>query len=174
MNSQHLLLLAACGLLAAGCSASPTYACGSPQGGKCQSVTQAYLAALGKRLKGGSQDTASNGQPDAARVTQYIPAGVAIRSLPQVMRVWIAPWEDSNGVFHDQSYNYFVADSGEWTLRANTARSIYANGYQALERPTEKQPAASADSKVGDAGKPAAAITQADAQAQAFDFMQGD
>ena len=166
----------AAAVLLAGCSASPAYTCGSPQGGKCQSVTDAYLSALGKKLKGrsGSDADTPNGNGLAetrARVTQYVPEGVAIRSSPQVMRVWVAPWEDNNGVFHDQSYNYFVADSGEWTLRANTEKSIYANGYKALARPTEKQPVGGNDAPAKPA-KPA--MTTAEATASALDFAAGN
>ena len=83
--------------------------------------------------------------------------------------MWIAPWEDNNGVFHDQSYNYFVADRGEWTLRANTEKSIYANGYMALERPTEKQPAGT-----GDKPKDKPAMTTQAATESALDFAAGN
>lgn len=160
-------------IILSGCSTTPQYACNAPDGGKCQSVTAAYQAALGKKAKAEkvttNSNTASNGtnatQAKPA-VTQYIPEGVAIRSMPQVMRVWIAPWEDNNGVFHDQSYNYFVADAGEWTLRANVERNIYANGYMALERPTEKAAVDSSTAKKTE--KPAMTKEQAAAQAQDF------
>jgi conjugal transfer pilus assembly protein TraV len=171
--------LALSALLLSGCSTSPSYACGSVQGGKCQSVSASYLMALGKNLKGSgsTSDKAGKGgkavEATGARVTQYIPEGIAIRSMPQVMRVWVAPWEDNNGVFHDQNYNYFVADSGQWALSANTEKSIYANGYMALEHPTEKEPTGAADSSKKPA-KPVSAMTKADAQGQAQDFMAGE
>ncbi len=174
-----IILLAALAL--SGCSTSPSYACGTPQGGKCQSVSDSYLSALGKKLKGGaSSATSATATPDkqgkpaveaTARVTQYIPEGVAIRSLPQVMRVWVAPWEDNNGVFHDQSYSYFVADAGEWSLRANTEKSLYPNGYALLERPTDKDPTPTTDSKTK---PPAAAMTTQQAESAAVDFMAGE
>lgn len=178
MKTHYLVATLSAVLLASGCSTSPNYACGSPQGGKCQSVSDSYLMALGKKLKGsvgeGSKGMDAKAVEASAGVTQYIPEGVAIRSMPQVMRVWLAPWEDSNGVFHDQSYSYFVADAGEWTLRANTEKSIYANGYMALERPTEKEPA-----KTGSDGKDTKpvsatpAITRQEAEEQARDLMAG-
>ena len=176
MKSFPLIVMLLGVLLLSGCSTSPNYACGTPQGGKCQSVSDSYLGALGKKLKGNGSTTktTTSGKPaveDTARVTQYIPEGVAIRSLPQVMRVWIAPWEDNNGVFHDQSYSYFVADAGEWSLRANTEKSLYPNGYALLERPTDKT-AAPADNKAD--AKPKAAMTTQQAQDQALDFMAGE
>ena len=88
MKKYHKSMAGVCllgmALLASGCSTSPSYACGSPEGGKCQSVTDAYLAMKGRQANGsGSTDGDSTGKPDApARVTQYIPEGVAIRSLP--------------------------------------------------------------------------------------------
>ena len=177
MKSFHQISVLLGVLLLSGCSTSPNYACGTPQGGKCQSVSDSYLSALGKKLKGNAtatKTTNTTGKPAveaSARVTQYIPEGVAIRSLPQVMRVWIAPWEDNNGVFHDQSYSYFVADAGEWSLRANTEKSLYPNGYALLARPTDKT-AASADNKAD--AKPKAAMTTQQAQDQALDFMAGE
>jgi conjugal transfer pilus assembly protein TraV len=148
MKKQLLVLcVVSVSVLFAGCSTSPNYACGSPAGGKCQSVKESYLAALGKKLSAGgsssSSSSSSNGKPVEAtsRVTQYVPEGVAIRSMPQVMRVWVAPWEDANGVFHDQQYSYFVADPGQWTLKANTEKTIYGAGYPVLESPTDKTPA---------------------------------
>ncbi|MDD5394999.1 MAG: TraV family lipoprotein [Thiothrix sp.] len=164
-------------LLLSGCSTSPSYACGSVQGGKCQSVSDSYLTALGKKLKGSGGTPGKAGkavEATGARVTQYIPEGIAIRSMPQVMRVWVAPWEDNNGVFHDQGYSYFVADAGQWALSANTEKSIYANGYMALEHPTEKGPVGGAADKASTKGKPPVAMTTAQAQGQAQDFMAGD
>ena len=177
MKPFHLIIVLLGVLLLSGCSTSPNYACGTPQSGKCQSVSDSYLSALGKKLKGyatATKTTNTTGKPAveaSARVTQYIPEGVAIRSLPQVMRVWIAPWEDNNGVFHDQSYSYFVADAGEWSLRANTEKSLYPNGYALLARPTDKT-AAPADNKAD--AKPKAAMTTQQAQDQALDFMAGE
>lgn len=177
MKPFHLIIVLLGVLLLSGCSTSPNYACGTPQSGKCQSVSDSYLSALGKKLKGNAtatKTTNTTGKPAveaSARVTQYIPEGVAIRSLPQVMRVWIAPWEDNNGVFHDQSYSYFVADAGEWSLRANTEKSLYPNGYALLARPTDKT-AAPADNKAD--AKPKAAMTTQQAQDQALDFMAGE
>jgi conjugal transfer pilus assembly protein TraV len=146
-------LAAGLALLLGGCSTSPQYACGAAPGGKCESVTDAYFAAIGKKTSGGKGD-APKATEATARVTQYIPEGIAIRSQPQVLRVWMPPWEDNNGVFHDQGYSYFVADPGEWVLRQNTGKTIYGNGFMTLEHPTDKSGADSTGSS-GD-GKGAA------------------
>lgn len=36
---------------------------------------------------------------------------------PTIARVWFAPWEDGNGLLHDQEYVYMVLDRGGWALR---------------------------------------------------------
>jgi conjugal transfer pilus assembly protein TraV len=50
------------------------------------------------------------------------------------LRLWIAPWEDSEGDLHDQSYVYVVADPGRWVIEHNRKRIV--DRY----RPTFLQP----------------------------------
>jgi conjugal transfer pilus assembly protein TraV len=40
----------------------------------------------------------------------------AVRAVPRVMRVWVLPWEDTDGDLHDQSYVYMTLDSGRWLV----------------------------------------------------------
>ena len=61
-----------------------------------------------------------------SRVTRAIrpaaPAsGSAIRSAPRVIRLWIAPWEDSDGDLHDQTYVYLTLDTGRWLIEHKRA-----------------------------------------------------
>ena len=172
INSAFSLLVSVSFMV--GCSTTPKYACGTPEDGKCQSVGDAYMNALGKKIKHtftkGSKRTAVSDSDIATsydvspKVTQYVPEGVAILSQPQVMRVWVAPWEDAQGVFHDQSYQYTVVDSGQWTLRANTEKSIYPSPYMRLEHPTEKVPESTLLKPP--AAKPSMTTAQAEAAAQ--------
>jgi conjugal transfer pilus assembly protein TraV len=39
-----------------------------------------------------------------------------LRTPPEILRIWIAPWEDSSGALHSGSYIYLVVDSGKWIL----------------------------------------------------------
>ena len=39
---------------------------------------------------------------------------------PRVIRLWIAPWQDTSGVFHSEKYVYLLAGRGRWTLRGKT------------------------------------------------------
>jgi conjugal transfer pilus assembly protein TraV len=40
----------------------------------------------------------------------------AIRSNPRLLRVWIAPWEDSDGDLHEEGYVHMVVDNGRWLI----------------------------------------------------------
>ena len=44
------------------------------------------------------------------------PDVVPLRTPPEILRIWIAPWEDSSGALHSGSYIYLVVDSGKWIL----------------------------------------------------------
>ncbi len=46
---------------------------------------------------------------------------VPIRTPAQVMRVWIAPWEDSRGDLHAPGYLYSEIEPRRWTLGAPPA-----------------------------------------------------
>ena len=39
---------------------------------------------------------------------------------PRVIRLWIAPWQDTRGVFHSEKYVYLLAGKGRWALRGKT------------------------------------------------------
>lgn len=40
----------------------------------------------------------------------------ALRSEPRILRLWIAPWEDSDGDLHDASFVHVVVDTGRWLI----------------------------------------------------------
>lgn len=44
------------------------------------------------------------------------PDVLPLRTPPEILRIWIAPWEDSSGALHSGSYIYLVVDSGKWIL----------------------------------------------------------
>ena len=48
----------------------------------------------------------------------------SLRTPPRVLRLWVAPWEDADGDFHDQSYVYVVADPGRWGIEHNQKRIV--------------------------------------------------
>jgi len=59
--------------------------------------------------------------------------GFPIRSQPKVMRIWMAPGEDADGIFNDQRYIYLVVEPGKWQP-ANALRKLQDNGLNRLSR----------------------------------------
>ena len=46
-----------------------------------------------------------------------------MRSAPRVLRIWVAPYEDSDGDLRDQTHIYVTVDSGKWQVE-HTRRVI--------------------------------------------------
>lgn len=46
----------------------------------------------------------------------------AIRSEPTIIRIWVAPYEDSDGDLHEASRVYLQIDSGRWLIERNQQR----------------------------------------------------
>lgn len=44
------------------------------------------------------------------------PETTALRSAPRVLRLWIAPWEDSDGDLHEASKVHVLIDTGRWLI----------------------------------------------------------
>jgi conjugal transfer pilus assembly protein TraV len=55
------------------------------------------------------------GAPSAARASAPS-TGAPLRSPPRVLRIWIAPYEDSDGDLRDQSHIYVTVDPGAWQI----------------------------------------------------------
>jgi len=148
---DRLQLAAIAGLLGlmgsfSGCSnlsglgGSAEMTCAAPPGVPCQSVSGVHANASAGTLP--SQRAASTpfvagattvqaaqaaGQPQP-RMTPLLAAGDdgaalgAIRSDPTLIRIWIAPWEDTDGDLHSDSYVYLQVDSGRWLIEHNRER----------------------------------------------------
>jgi len=48
----------------------------------------------------------------------------AVRAAPRVMRVWVPPWQDSDGDLHDQTYLYLTLDTGRWLVEHTQANAV--------------------------------------------------
>lgn len=124
-----VLMLAGCASMS-GYDARTSFACKAPDGVLCESMSGIYANASAKNLPGqrNARDGRSAAQPgnDGASgnavLTLPIASGTPIRSAPQVLRVWLAPWEDADGDLHDQSYLYLAIDSGHWLIDHNRRR----------------------------------------------------
>lgn len=132
-RTQLMLLTLVLGLLN-GCASvmgvgKSEYSCpGGIEGVRCMSARQVYQATH-------SSDTVkSTGGPDADKVQdgkktvlhQYsrvavprIGQPVPIRTQAQVMRIWMAPWEDEEGDLHADGYLYTEIQGRRWNLGEN-------------------------------------------------------
>lgn len=127
---KHMLIAAAAVGLA-GCSSmsgydgSSQFSCAAPTGVTCMSMSgvnaNVDAGTIGAtQAKRGSE--VSHAKPegyygDSTKIAHVaIKSGMPIRTAPRKMRVWWAPWEDSDGDVNDQSYSYMVIDSGHWLM----------------------------------------------------------
>lgn len=115
------------------------YACGVPSGVICKSLKEVYADTNGRlpppekppvenKTTGGRNEDAAKEQAGAYKATLLtsqivnlpkIEPGQPLRMEPRVLRIWYAPWEDEERVFHDQSFAYVVVDDGRWLLSQN-------------------------------------------------------
>lgn len=140
-----LLGLAACGSLS-GLDGNNSFACKAPSGVRCESMTGIYANARqanlpGQRLPTPAAPTAAEAAAGAAsqlrfeRVLGRAPdSGTPIRSAPRVLRLWFAPWEDTDGDLHDQSYVYLQVDAGHWLIEHNRRR--IQDSYRPVHAPS--------------------------------------
>lgn len=124
---RALAIMVAAGILG-GCSTAGQYACSAPEGGSCQSLQDVYKSSLERgnnpKSKAGDDQDTDRTVPVLAPssvdlLPQYVPEGAPIRTGQKILRIWMAPWEDRDGRFHDQSYTYIVTDFGRWVLTRN-------------------------------------------------------
>lgn len=110
-----------------GLDATDTYGCKAPEGVSCISVSGTYANSNpGGRLSRGASAPAKSlgegpavyGAASVALAPTSAPGSTsdAIRSNPRLLRVWIAPWEDSDGDLHEEGYVHMVVDNGRWLI----------------------------------------------------------
>lgn len=121
------LALAGCANLS-GLDGGNSFACKAPAGVRCESMSGIYANARQAQLPGQPARPAAGaaeGMPQLsfARVLGHVPdSGTPLRSAPRVLRLWFAPWEDTDGDLHDQSYVYLQLDAGHWLIEHNRRR----------------------------------------------------
>lgn len=146
-SALRIVLIAACASLAAGCASTlsglggtPSYACKAPEGVLCTSVAGVYANSLqnnlpSQRTEKRAAETVGNvvTSTRAAPAANPAPDAASMRSAPRVLRLWVAPWEDSDGDLQDQSYLYVVVDSGRWLIEHQ--RASIRNAYMPIAAP---------------------------------------
>jgi conjugal transfer pilus assembly protein TraV len=122
-----LLGLSGCASTLSGVGGTATYACQAPVGAQCTSVSGVYAnAGQGARQLLGSQQPRSvasgalGAAPTPSAITVPAPssavAPAALRTAPRILRLWIAPWEDSDGDLHEASTVHVLIDHGRWLI----------------------------------------------------------
>jgi type IV conjugative transfer system lipoprotein TraV len=120
VKTSHALLLSIIFLTAYGCGAS--FTCPAPHGGlQCSSVSTVYQKALSGELEssynrgatGKSKAAAPAGEPlpitarpDMATTSAKLETDkmVPLRVPPRIIRIWLSPWEDSDGDLNQGGY----------------------------------------------------------------------
>jgi len=118
------LALGGCAGTLTGMDGESKFSCKAPDGVTCSSLSGVYANAVANNLPGlrkdGKGDPAaqspSKESPDGTITGQAASSGDPLRTQARVLRIWIAPWEDTEGDLHDQSYIYVVANAGRWTI----------------------------------------------------------
>lgn len=135
------LALPACAGMA-GVGGSAEFGCKAPLGVKCDSVSGTYANALQQNLpsqqksapgdataappaghanptltaKAYTHPAALSAKPVASTLALTREASAPLRSPARVLRLWIKPWEDSDGDLHSPGYVYVPIDVGRWLI----------------------------------------------------------
>ena len=153
---DYRILVVLIGILASGC-ATTEYGCkGMPEDPKCLSTTEAYQLsdkALPDPMKMNEVNAAGvNAQTDSASSLSSLPLTpilqqpvpklddpTPIRTPAQVMRIWIAPWEDAEGDLMVSNYVYTEIEPRRWMI-GKSAPTISPSlvPLQVEQRPSEK------------------------------------
>ncbi len=144
---KSALILMLCSPFLWGCAGgSSRYGCPAEPGYSCRSVSEVYAGEASGRT-GGEQPligTPGNGKSARGAAGRKLPKGAAFRRgkderggagavraapaeeampvyvPPRAIRLRIAPWQDSRGVFHSEKYVYLLPGGGRWTIGGKT------------------------------------------------------
>jgi conjugal transfer pilus assembly protein TraV len=125
-----VMSLSGCASTLSGVGGTATYACQAPVGAQCTSVSGVYAnAGQGARQLLGSQQTRPGGSgalgqlgaaPTPSAIIAPTPSPTVaqppLRTAPRILRLWIAPWEDSDGDLHEASTVHVLIDHGRWLI----------------------------------------------------------
>ncbi len=167
---RKLLTIAVASALIAGCG--PKYSClETVEGVKCGNISQVYdQKVTGESAPGNSavvpnQKTEKQGRVVSHKTTE---PELIVRNLdsdesrpirlpPIILRIWTAPWEDSDGDLHKPGYIYTEIDQrrGRWLFGETEASSVsslrnpvYSSSPSGLgqKKPEQKQKGAKKES----------------------------
>jgi conjugal transfer pilus assembly protein TraV len=174
MSLRGVLVGVACAALLAGCAASgldakSSFACKAPDGVTCMSVSGVYEASrqnalpaqtpptpaapAGARPAGVSAVAPATANASSATGARRAPltSGTPLRSAPRILRIWVAPYEDSEGDLRDQAHIYVAIDHGRWQIE-HMRRAIQDRFAPIRAVAPAASPAASGSANTGGAG----------------------
>lgn len=132
MKLRIAVLCVVSSFFAAGCSttgldANGKFKCrlGDTADTGCSSISEVY-----NNVQGIGSNAADLKGPQlnggGMRKTPY--SGMPIRTPEQVIRVWIAPWEDKDGDLRDQSFVYLTLRTSRWQIAHS--QEVLINEYR--------------------------------------------
>lgn len=129
LTSIIVMLFAIQGCSITGLSGKSEFSCNMPGEQGCKNLDQVYSMTKENREPLTRTDTTNAADtPSLVSERVSIPKTTLnpdspIYVAPQVQRIWMAPFEDSDGVLHDQSYRYLVLNNGGWQV-AHTKANV--------------------------------------------------
>jgi type IV conjugative transfer system lipoprotein TraV len=110
-----------CALLVTGCGAKSRWDCPYNDGASCMSMSE-----VDKEIKSGNagkpkkkstlgeMKKMSEYEAEVSPFTKYAPGNSPFRTQEAVLQLWVAPFEDTGGVFHQQNMLNVVVVSPRW------------------------------------------------------------
>lgn len=123
---KKILILAAVGFLGGCAMGGGSFACQAPDGVNCNSISGVYSNSMQGNLpsqkKGEDEEPAEKVETRRGYVLTTPTTGTPIRSKPTVLRIWLAPWQDDDGDFRDNSFIFVQTDNGRWVMEESLRR----------------------------------------------------
>ncbi len=129
MLSKKLVILSLILGALSGCEMmNSNYDCPLSEGASCMSLHD-MDEAVSKGIYPKELKHTYNDNLDSSYVlkTDAIPHGYPLRTKDKVAKIWVAPYMDSNGNYHEQSNIYIVVENSSWDLREMRANVQGAN-----------------------------------------------
>jgi conjugal transfer pilus assembly protein TraV len=117
-----LATLGGCASSMSGLGGSESLSCKAPQGVICTSVSGVYANAANiaprtpPLMEPAAPAMYSANAAVLSKDKPAMPSSNVMRSNPRVLRLWIAPWEDSDGDLHEESTVHVLVDNGRWLV----------------------------------------------------------
>lgn len=126
-----------------GLDATSNYSCPAPPGVVCKPMSEVYRSTNQPRTVSAPADAVAESDAKVAMRTSLPPATFLpgetrpLRSQPKVLRIWVAPYEDSDGDLHEEHRMYLQVDAGRWMVEHHRAR--IQNAYLPIRAPSITQ-----------------------------------